>query len=88
MNQATTNRARTGGFIVVLASQCREVELLQQYLLGTLPEAQAAHLEEHLLQCDHCAQALNQLAEQDSFIQPLQTQGAVGQASTDPAVET
>jgi hypothetical protein len=34
------------------------------------------------------AQALNHVAEQDSFIQPLQTQGAVGQASTDPAVET
>ena len=73
---------------MAIASQCREAELLQQYLLGTLPDAQAAHLEEHLLQCNHCAQALNQLAEQDSFIQPLQSQGTVGEASTDPAVES
>jgi serine/threonine protein kinase len=77
-----------GGFILAVASQCREAALLQQYLLGTLPNAQAAHLEEHLLQCDHCAQALNQLAEQDSLIQPLQTQGTVGEAPTDPAVES
>jgi serine/threonine protein kinase/predicted Zn-dependent protease len=61
-------------FIVAIASSCHEAELLQQYLLGTLPDAQAAELEKHLLTCDSCTQVLDRLAERDPLLQRFQAQ--------------
>ncbi len=41
---------------------CREVvELVTDYLEGTLPRAQRRRLEEHLGDCEHCAEYLRQM---------------------------
>lgn len=43
---------------------CREVvELVTDYLEGTLPRAQRRRLERHLAGCEHCSEYLQQMHE-------------------------
>ena len=59
----------------VLTVACREfVELVTEYLEGTLPAERRALFEEHLVMCDWCVTYLNQMR---------QTQRALGRLTED-----
>jgi anti-sigma factor ChrR (cupin superfamily) len=45
-------------------------EMLEQYLFGSLPEAQAEGVEEHLLVCHSCIESAEQLL---AFVQSLRS---------------
>jgi serine/threonine protein kinase len=62
---------------VAVDSPCRGAEAFQQYLLGSLPDEQAAALEAHLLECDRCAWTIGQLAERDPLVPAFQGTSAV-----------
>lgn len=36
-------------------------DVIERYSMGDLQEPEAAHLEEHLLQCDKCLEALRRM---------------------------
>ncbi len=48
--------------IVVVPAPCRPdaADVAERYVMGTLPEANAAVFEEHLLLCDACRAAVEQ----------------------------
>ena len=51
---------------------CPAGEVLQQLVLGQLADAEAEPLEEHLAQCNHCAEALQALQPRDALMHGLQ----------------
>jgi hypothetical protein len=56
---------------MAVASSCLDVELLKQFLTGQSAEHDAAALEEHLLQCDRCAETVNRLMAEDTMAEIL-----------------
>jgi len=61
---------------------CREfVELVTDYLEGTLPTADRARFEAHLLDCDDCPIYLDQMR------QTIVTVGALSEERLDPAAK-
>jgi serine/threonine protein kinase len=46
-------------------ASCPDVRVLQRFLLGRLPPGEAEPIAEHLLHCDHCAEAVRSLPADD-----------------------
>jgi hypothetical protein len=60
---------------------------LAEYWLGELDEVNEARVEEHLLGCGSCSDALQELADLGGGIRALVRDGAVGAVVTDAFVE-
>jgi serine/threonine protein kinase/Leucine-rich repeat (LRR) protein len=56
---------------MAVVSSCLDVEVLKQFLTGQCAEQDAAALEEHLLQCDRCAETVNRLMAEDPMAEML-----------------
>lgn len=50
---------------------CPDRHLLQELLLGRLPDATAEPLEQHLLTCPRCVEALVALPSEDALLETL-----------------
>jgi serine/threonine-protein kinase len=61
---------------------------LERFLTGQMPEGEAGPLEEHLLDCDHCALALDSLASRDRLVEPLLGLEAAPDAEAGETVES
>ncbi len=57
------------------SQQCPSVEQLKQLAIGMLPDPPAARLEEHLLECDVCAQQTAQLQQADTLLAAMKQAG-------------
>ena len=58
-------------------STCSSLDVLQEYLLGRMPDDSAAALEQHLASCLECQKRLPTIAAEDDFVT-----GFRGQANT------
>jgi hypothetical protein len=59
-----------------LSTPCPEREVLEQLLLGLLPDATAEPLEQHLLECRSCARAVQAVQTEDTLIAAMRGQTA------------
>ncbi len=66
------------------AQKCPSVDQLQQLAVGRLPDPPAGSLEEHLLECDACAQQTAQLHQADTLMAAMKH---AGQARVDRSPE-
>ena len=57
------------------AHECPSVEQLKRLALGQLPDPPAASLEQHLLECDVCAQQTAQLHQADTLMAAMKHAG-------------
>ena len=56
---------------------CSDVEQLRRLMLGTLPEPQAASLEEHLTWCARCGDVVDTLTAVDALVETMRAQAAL-----------
>ncbi len=54
---------------------CRTSDQWRSFLAGTLPATETVAYERHLLECDTCAETLETLSREDSFVQMLVAAG-------------
>jgi WD40 repeat protein/serine/threonine protein kinase len=71
-----------------IASPCPKADVLRQFLLGDFPDSQANSLEQHLLACGPCAEALKALAADDVLARPLQNASGLLQAPACAVVDS
>lgn len=58
--------------------QCYDAASLRQFVIGDLGQEQSISLEQHLLDCDPCAELLNKLMEEDSLLESIQGHSTLG----------
>jgi hypothetical protein len=56
---------------------CPDVEDLRRLMLGVLPEARAASLEEHLSRCERCDRAVDTAVAEDALVETMRSQAAL-----------
>lgn len=58
---------------------CFDAEVLTKFLKGTLAGSEVASLEQHLLQCDRCAETVNALVNRDTLVEAMQAPATVAE---------
>src|SRR5437016_2255739 len=71
---------------MVATTPCPDLQSLQEFVLGKLPEPSAEQLESHLAACGRCVAALQSLRTDDQLLDAMRQQSG-GDATPHAAVQ-